>query len=136
MKCQRTKKEIRVSQGKAVCFATEVVRACLCQPTTNVRLCGLWAQMDMVIKNPIERGLMFERMIVFRILIASGNYVRVNCAVSCMSGGGEWKSANVEVVLLDKTGRRINADSPHWNFRCFLDDEGRVAISTTQTFIE
>jgi hypothetical protein len=126
MKCRRTRTGIRASQGKAICFATEVVRACLSQPTTNVRLCGLWSQMDMIIKDAIDDGVTSGRTIEFRILIASGNYVRVNCTVYSVKG--VWTSSDVEVVLLDETGRRVNADSPRWYFGCWLNTEGRIDV--------
>ena len=129
MKCKRTKKETRVSQGKAVCFATEVVRACLSQTTTNVRLCGLWSQMDMIIKDAIDDGETSERTIEFRILIALNNFIRVNCTVC--SANGVWTSGDVEVILLDETGRRVNTNSPRWYFGCWLNAKGRIDVRST-----
>jgi hypothetical protein len=124
-----TKNETRLFQGKSICFAIETVRACLAQSMTNVRLCGLWLQMDTVCADIVRHGITSERRIVFEILIATNNHVRANCVVYSVKG--KWVSGEVEVALLDETNC-VNVNTQYWYFGCELNTEGRIDVQPKQ----
>jgi hypothetical protein len=129
MKCKRMKKGTRILLSKSVCFATEILRACLSQPTTNVRLCGLWMQKTMMCMDIRNNGETSARHIGFQILISPNSHVHACCNV--YGTGGEWTSGDVEVALLDETGH-FNANTQRWYFACKLNGESRIDVRLTQ----
>src|SRR3989344_7713944 len=115
------KNEIFLS--KSVSFAIEMVRASLRLTPTDIRLAGLWMQMPIAsdLLGDVEFG---QRDILFEILIHPGIKIAAGCSVFCV--GGEWKSGNVNIRLLDSTGRqRSDAD---WKFSCELDANGQLNV--------
>ena len=102
-----------------------MVRASLRHTSTNIRLTGLWMQMNMGtdLMGDKERG---QRFITMAILINPGIRVNANCHVNCVDG--EWKSGDAEIWLLDSAGHR--RDDAHWKFRCELTSSGLTVQPT------
>lgn len=119
-------KKESVFLSKSVSFAIEMVRACLYHTPTNVRLSGLWMQMNMgtdVMGNETHGS----RLITFAILIHPGIRVSVNCHVNCLNG--EWVSGDTEIWLLDSEGKQ-NEDM-RWKFCCMLKD-GQIEVNPVE----
>lgn len=115
--------------SKSVSFAIEMVRASLRHTPTNIRLDGLWMQMN--IGTDLlgsERSGM--RNLLFSILISPNINIEANCIVVCV--GGEWKSGDLEIRLLDSKGCYAE-NNPRWKFRCQLNNaSGQIDVESVQ----
>jgi len=110
---KRKKQEIFLS--KSVSFAIETVRASLRHiPTpTNLRLDGLWMQMNMG-TDLIGDESYGSRFITMAILIYPSIRVHADCLVCCEKG--EWKLGDVIITFPGDTDR----SGVEWKFHCQL----------------
>ena len=102
-------KKQKIFLSKSVSFAIEMVRASLRHVPTNLRLTGLWMQMNMGtdLMGDKNHG---SRSITMAILIHPSSRVHANCDVYCEEG--EWKSGDVTITL--------PGDGVKWKFHCQL----------------
>ena len=109
-----SKNEIFLS--KSVTFAIEMVRACLPHTPTELRLNGMWQQMNMG-TQVLGDERCGQRMVALHILIYPGNTLSASCSMDCVNS--EWVSGQTEIRLFDESGC-YNANTKMWRFACQL----------------